>query len=181
MRVSCRDTDDIDNVDLNRYKLLYIPSNTVNTPGGITSTLNRALIRNKAKITNFVNVRGESFEMRRVATTPLSRLPLCDYPYPVDNSLQVLYGILLIRRPQASNTSLPSPSRMHPLASPAPPSPPPPFPFPPALPFLPGPLLLPLPFPRSWLHGGSNTGGIWQRVVWLPARAAHIHSPGLPG
>lgn len=54
-----RDTTTIDRVDLNQYKLLYIPSNNVNTPGGITSTLNRALIRNKAKITNFVNVRGE--------------------------------------------------------------------------------------------------------------------------
>ncbi|PNH11090.1 hypothetical protein TSOC_002101 [Tetrabaena socialis] len=47
---------DIAAVNLTLYKVLYIPSNNKNTPGGISATTNRALIAIKSKIISFVNV-----------------------------------------------------------------------------------------------------------------------------
>lgn len=45
--------------NLSAYKLMYVPSDFGNTAGGISETMNMALIGIKDKIMDFVNIRGE--------------------------------------------------------------------------------------------------------------------------
>ncbi|KAG2450459.1 hypothetical protein HYH02_004961 [Chlamydomonas schloesseri] len=51
---------DVTSANFSAYKMIYIPSNDLNTPGGISATLNRALISVKQKVIDFVNKRSGS-------------------------------------------------------------------------------------------------------------------------
>ncbi|GLC48176.1 hypothetical protein PLESTB_000067600 [Pleodorina starrii] len=94
--------------NLSSYKLMYVPSDHVNTVGGIDGVINAALILIKDKIFDFINVRGGSMIVlaQGALSNPYGFLPLPMAFVPDDFRDVTVTGEMKLYSPTSNNDNL---------------------------------------------------------------------------